>query len=94
MDVALFDLAGQRVRSLVSGERLAPGGHGICWGARDGSGAPVSDGVSLVQVRSGRDAGVRKLIVLRWHGQESMTREVGRGSPGDLPSLVSSPACS
>jgi M6 family metalloprotease-like protein len=65
VDVVVFDLAGRRVRSLVTGERSAPGEHGIHWDGRDGSGAPVRDGVYLVRVRAGSDAGVRKLIVLR-----------------------------
>jgi hypothetical protein len=65
VDVALFDLAGRKVRSLVSRERKAPGEHGIRWDGRDGSGAPVSNGVYLVQVRAGSEVGVRKVVVLR-----------------------------
>ena len=64
VDVALFDLAGRRVRSLVSGESTTPGEHSIRWDGRDGSGAPVRNGVYLVQVRTGRDEGVRKLVIL------------------------------
>lgn len=65
VDVALFDLVGRKVRSLVAGELSAPGEHAIRWDGRDGSGAPVRNGVYLVQVRAGRDVGVRKLIILR-----------------------------
>jgi M6 family metalloprotease-like protein len=65
VDVTLFDLAGRKVRSLVSGERVTPGEHSIRWDGRDGSGARVRNGVYLVQVRAGRDVSVRKLIVLR-----------------------------
>jgi hypothetical protein len=65
VDAALFDLSGRKVRSLVSGERSTPGEHGIRWDGRDDSGAPLRDGVYLVQVRAGRDVGVRKLVVLR-----------------------------
>ena len=65
VDVALFDLAGRNVRSLVAGERSTPGGHSIRWDGRDGSGAPVRDGVYFVQVRAGRDVGVRKLVIFR-----------------------------
>jgi hypothetical protein len=65
VDVTLFDLAGREVRSLVAGERSTPGEHSIRWDERDASGALVRDGVYLVQVRAGRDVGVRKLVVLR-----------------------------
>jgi len=65
VDVAVFDLAGRRVRSLVADERSTPGEHRIRWDGRDGSGSSVRDGVYLLIVRAGRDAGVRKLVVLR-----------------------------
>ena len=65
MDVILFDLAGRKVRSLASGERMTPGEHSVRWDGRDGSGAPVRNGVYLVQVRAGRDVGVKKVVVLR-----------------------------
>jgi hypothetical protein len=64
-DVALFDLAGRRVRSLASGELSTPGEHTIHWDGRDASGAPVHSGVYFVKVRAGRDVGVKRLIVLR-----------------------------
>jgi hypothetical protein len=65
VDVTLFDLAGRKVRSLAAGERSTPGEHSVRWDGRDASGAPIRDGVYLVQVRAGRNVGVRKLIVLR-----------------------------
>ena len=65
VELALFDLAGRRVRSLAAGESMAAGEHTVRWDGRDGSGAPVRDGVYLVRVRAGRDAAVRKLVVLK-----------------------------
>ena len=64
VEVALFDLAGRKVRSFVSGERSTPGEHSIRWDGRDDSGVPVCNGVYLVQVRAGGEVGVRKLVVL------------------------------
>jgi hypothetical protein len=63
--VDLFDLAGRKVRSLASDRLSTPGEHSIRWDGHDASGAPVRDGVYLVQVRAGRDVSVRRLIVLR-----------------------------
>jgi hypothetical protein len=65
VDVNLFDLAGRKVRSLAAGELSTPGEHALRWDGRDASGAPVRNGVYLVQVRAGREVGVRKLVVLR-----------------------------
>ena len=64
VDVALFDLAGRRVRSLASGGLSMPGEHTIRWDGRDASGAPAHSGIYFVQVRAGRDVGVRRLVVL------------------------------
>ena len=64
-EVVLFDLAGRRVRSLAAGEPMTAGEHGVRWDGRDGSGAPVRDGVYLVRARAGRDAAVGKVVVLR-----------------------------
>jgi hypothetical protein len=65
VDVALFDLAGRKVRSLVADERSKPGEHSIRWDGRDGSGTPVGSGVYLLQVRAGRDVGARRFVILR-----------------------------
>jgi hypothetical protein len=65
VDAVLFDLAGRKVRTLAVDQLTAPGEQGIHWDGRDGSGVPVRDGVYLVQVRAGRDVGVRKVVILR-----------------------------
>jgi hypothetical protein len=65
VDVALYNVAGRKVRSLASGELTTPGEHTIRWDGRDSSGALVGSGVYLVKVRAGGDEGVRKLVILR-----------------------------
>jgi hypothetical protein len=65
VDVALYNVAGRKVRSLASGELTTPGEHTIRWDGRDSSGALVGSGVYFVKVRAGGDEGVRKLVILR-----------------------------
>jgi hypothetical protein len=65
VEIDLFDLAGRRVRSLVSGAVLPPGQHAITWDGRDGSAARVGSGLYFLRVRAGRDFGIRKLVLER-----------------------------
>ena len=65
--VSLFDLAGRKVRSLLSGARSTPGQHGIRWDGRDNRdnrGDRTGAGAYLVQIHAGAEVRVAKLVVL------------------------------
>lgn len=64
VSLVVFDLLGQRVRTLVSGERPA-GDAWVQWDGRDEAGAPVASGTYLYQLRSGEQVLQRKLVLLR-----------------------------
>jgi hypothetical protein len=63
VEVAIFDVAGRRVRSWVWGEGLPAGPQAVTWDGLDGSGARAGSGLYFVRVRAGRDAGMRKLVL-------------------------------
>jgi hypothetical protein len=63
VEVALFDVAGRRVRSWVWGEGFPAGPHTVTWDGLDGSGARAVSGLYFVRVRAGRDVGMRKLVL-------------------------------
>ena len=44
MNLAIFDIAGRRVRLLVAGARSEPGEHSVSWDGRDDTGARVGEG--------------------------------------------------
>lgn len=62
--VEIFDLKGQRVRSLVEGRR-APGYHSVEWDARDRQGRPVSSGMYLVKFKAGTVRDSAKVTLTR-----------------------------
>ena len=64
LDLAIFDLAGRRVRLLLAGARSEPGQHGVSWDGRDDTGARVREGVYLVRLRVGGEDDTRMFIVL------------------------------
>ncbi len=51
-ELQVFNIMGQRVRTLVSAE-LPAGAHEVVWDGRDDTGMPVSSGVFVTRLRSG-----------------------------------------
>ena len=63
-ELALFDVNGRRVRTLVSSV-LAAGTHDVRWDGRDLDGAPVAAGVYFAKLVAGGEVLTQKLTVLR-----------------------------
>ncbi|MEW6755226.1 MAG: FG-GAP-like repeat-containing protein [Candidatus Latescibacterota bacterium] len=68
VELAVYNLAGQKVATLVREERPA-GTHTVTWDGRDGEGQPLASGVYLCQLRArGQGSGLahtRKLLLVR-----------------------------
>lgn len=60
----VYNLQGQRVRTLIEGE-VAPGYGEVSWDGRDQHGRPVAGGVYLYRLESGVIRETRKLLFLR-----------------------------
>jgi hypothetical protein len=61
--LAVFDLRGARVRTLVDG-RVGAGPHGATWDGLDDAGRPVSPGMYLVRLEAGRVQRTVRLVKL------------------------------
>ncbi|HPF34820.1 MAG TPA: FG-GAP-like repeat-containing protein [Candidatus Krumholzibacteria bacterium] len=55
VDLEVYDLAGRRVRRLVSHEMLLSGSHARLWDGTRDDGSPVPTGVYVCRMRAGRD---------------------------------------
>jgi hypothetical protein len=64
VELAIFDLAGCRVRSLAGGP-LAAGPHSVTWDGRDDTGQALPSGVYFCQLLAGAHAETRKLTMLK-----------------------------
>ncbi|MFO7655088.1 MAG: FlgD immunoglobulin-like domain containing protein [Candidatus Krumholzibacteriia bacterium] len=64
VEIAVYDVAGRRVRTLVDGTRAA-GDHETFWNGRDETGSAVASGVYLYRLRSGDVVETRRLSVVR-----------------------------
>jgi hypothetical protein len=64
VELALYNLAGQKVVALVAGVREA-GAYALRWDGRDDSGRELATGVYLYRLQVGERKEVRKLLLLR-----------------------------
>ena len=64
VELAVFDIRGRRVASLVSGS-LGAGSHEIPWRGLDLSGEPLPNGMYLYRLRAGDRTVTRKVVVAR-----------------------------
>lgn len=64
VDLAIYNLAGQRVATLLR-DRRPPGAHAIRWDGRDDGGEPLASGVYLSRLLAGGQMHTRKLLLLR-----------------------------
>jgi hypothetical protein len=62
--LAIFDITGQKVRTLISGD-LSAGSHSAVWNGRDGDGCAVSSGVYFARLESGKSAQTMKMLLMR-----------------------------
>lgn len=61
MDVAVYDVAGRRLRTLHRG-LIAAGGHAIEWDGRDASGDRVAAGVYFVRAAAGSSVRMQRVV--------------------------------
>lgn len=64
IELAIFNLAGQKVRTLVDDDQ-AKGFHSVCWDGMGEQGAKMASGIYIYQLQSGDFIIARKLILMR-----------------------------
>ncbi len=62
--LAVYNLRGQKVRTLLSGE-LPTGKHQLAWDGRDDRGQQAASGIYFLRLELGGKASVRKLVMIR-----------------------------
>ncbi len=64
VELCVYNILGQRVKTLVSGN-LAAGRHSVAWAGDDDRGAKVASGVYLYRLTAGGQSAVRRMTVVR-----------------------------
>ena len=65
VELTIYNLSGQVVRTLLDYDELDAGYHTIDWDGRNQQGQPVTSGVYLSRLRAGNKTLVSKLVLLR-----------------------------
>ncbi len=64
VELAIFDVSGRRVRTLVHSRQKA-GQHSVTWDGRDAHGRAVASGIYLYRLLAGRQVQTRRMVVVR-----------------------------
>ena len=64
IELAIYNLLGQRVRTIADGSRK-PGTHSVYWDGRDDSGTELASGVYFYRLETGGIEKTRKLLLIR-----------------------------
>ena len=64
VDVSLYNVAGRKIRSLVSGS-LPGGRYSYRWDGRDNSGVKLAAGVYFLQIKAGPNEAKDRIVFLR-----------------------------
>lgn len=64
VEIAVFDLEGRRVRSLLAAEQ-PPGAHSVSWDGRDNAGKRVASGPYFVRLTRGAQTVSRAVVLMR-----------------------------
>jgi hypothetical protein len=64
VELAVYDLAGRHVRTLVK-EHVAMGEHHVRWNGEDSTGSQVASGVYLYQLRAGGFVETKRMVLLK-----------------------------
>ena len=65
VDLAVYDVAGRRIRVLLDGTPLGAGRHGVVWNGRDDRGYPVASGVYFHRIQGPDGTFVARTVVRR-----------------------------
>lgn len=64
VELAVYDLTGRQVRTLIDGVTMAPGRYPVTWDGRDEAGRRLSSGVYLYRLKAANDSRLSRTILL------------------------------
>jgi len=65
VSLELYNIAGQKIRTLIDREMLGIGPHSIIWNAADDGGQPVSAGIYLYKLSVGEKSAFKKMTLIK-----------------------------
>lgn len=65
MVISIYNVLGQKIRTLVDEKKQNAGTHTVQWNGRDDAGTQVTSGIYIYQIQAADFTLSRKLILLR-----------------------------
>jgi len=65
VSLMIYDVSGKLIKSLIRGERFAPGRHSVAWQGRDDSGRQVAAGVYFYRFEAGGHSDVGRMALVK-----------------------------
>jgi hypothetical protein len=65
VSLAVYNISGQRVKTLVEQQQQQAGAHSVTWNGRDGNGRTVANGVYLYRLQVGSTSLMGKMTMLK-----------------------------
>ena len=65
VELVVFDMIGQKVRTLLSGDLRSAGAHSVGWDALDDRGRAIGSGVYVVQLKSQQWLATKKVTMVK-----------------------------
>ena len=82
VDLSLYSVMGQKIRTLVSGS-FAAGEHSVLWNGRDNLGRSAAAGIYLYRLQSGNRIETKKMMLLDGGGQSLPSNKGVSGAESD-----------
>ena len=65
VNLAIYDVAGRKVRTLIDGQQTAGNGLQITWDGRNDSGSQVASGIYIYRLQSNQSVASGKMLLTR-----------------------------
>ncbi|RJP78159.1 MAG: T9SS C-terminal target domain-containing protein, partial [Candidatus Zixiibacteriota bacterium] len=65
ISLTVYDLTGQRIKTLLAKKALTPGGYNVSWMGKNDHGAPVASGMYLLEMGVDQYRQTKKMILLK-----------------------------
>jgi len=65
VNLAVYDLLGNKVNTMIKQKQMCPGGYNVSWTGKNAGNRPVSSGIYLIELRVDQYRQIRKMALLR-----------------------------
>jgi hypothetical protein len=65
VNILIYDLKGNRIKTLITDKQMLPGGYNVSWAGRNQHNQSVSSGIYVLELQVDQYRQIRKMVLLR-----------------------------